>query len=157
MRKGELRLGNLREVTQLGAVRSRLKPGFLGHQASCYLIKLILFFRKPVSREKKRSVLLLNMGLKKRIIFPNLLLVFYCESRRSGDITVLFSCCHQRALDSKQVSVLPEILYFFLAPMPRSTFFCFCFLNLLRNLEHIRWLKELFSGGEQTCRLFPQE
>lgn len=66
---GSDRLGNLPEVTQLGVVRSRLKPGFLGHQASCYLIKLILFFRKPVSREKKRSVLLLNMGLKKRIPF----------------------------------------------------------------------------------------
>lgn len=42
--------------------------------------------QRPVSMEKKRLVLLLNFSLKRELLFPNLLLIFYCEPRESNDI-----------------------------------------------------------------------
>lgn len=78
---GSDRLGNLPEVTQLGVVRSRLKSGFLGHQASCYLIKHILFSGSQSQREEEICSFIEHGFKRREFLFPNLLLVFCCESR----------------------------------------------------------------------------
>lgn len=120
---------SLPKVTELGTVKSEFKPGLLGSQANFFLITLILFFRKPGSREKKRFVLLLKLGLKMRIPFCEPAYGFLLRIRESRDFTVLFSLCHERVPSPEQVAVLPEIQYFSsLAPVPCGRFF---FFNLL--------------------------
>ena len=121
-------LGNVKSPQP--ATAERWSWGLLGKSISPVMVDLLvpaLKLEKASLQREEKSVLLLKTSVWSS--FPNLFVIFYCESTETRDITVLFSFCHKRGLSPEQVSVLSEILYFSsLAPMSHARvclFVCF--------------------------------